>query len=344
MSRVPVPQVLPAAFCERLARLVAAHDLPGVLDALAHERLPSVRVNTLRGDPSDVVDELLREGIALRPVAGLPEAFVLDDRAALRALQASAPARRGALFVQGLSSQLAAPALDPRPGETILDLAAAPGGKTCHLAARMGDHGRLLANDRSRTRVFRLRAVLQEQGVRCAEVTCRPGETFARSHPGGFDRVLLDAPCSAEARLRGTPPDPSAEAPLERRPRGRRAKAARRASGEPLWSLPRIKRLAGQQQRLLMAALDAARPGGVVVYATCTLAPEENEAVLDRVLRAREGEVVLEELPPQGEGARPGVTAFGGREFLPELGRAVRILPGPDRDAFFLARLRRLPA
>lgn len=305
---------LPPRFVERLGHLFPAQ-LPRVLAALAAPRCPSLRVNTLRAQRAEVLQQLAAAGLQLAPVPWFDDAFLVVG-GDLRALQASPAFARGAVFVQGLASMAAALALAPRPGERVLDMAAAPGGKTTLLACLMQGRGRLLANEPSAPRLQRLRAVLAEQGAHFVETSRRVGQSFGRTHPGQFDAVLLDAPCSAEARL------------------------VPGASAHASWSRHRIERLARLQLQLLRAGYDALAPGGRLVYSTCTFAPEENELVLARLLRQRP-EAQLEELDLPLPESLPGLGRWGSRALPPALARARRLLPGPGCEGFFLARVRR---
>ncbi len=278
-----------------------------------------LRVNTLVADVASVTRELT----PLTPTAGpWPEALRIPGEHRTALLQHPLWAR-GAIYLQSLSSQAAALALDPQPGEEIVDLCAAPGSKTSHIAALMRS-GTLVANEVSKGRTFKLRAVLDQLGVSGREgldLRVRTGDGVRfRGHRASFDRILVDAPCSGEGRFHLHDP----------------------ASWQG-WGPRKIKGTASKQKALLHAALDATRDGGVVVYATCTLAPEENEAVLARALRRYEGQVQLEELPVALPTALPALTSWQGKEFPPVLAAlARRIPPGPDWDGFFLARLRRL--
>ena len=152
----------------------------------------------------------------------------------------------------------------------ILDLAAAPGGKTTHLVSRLQDHGLVLANDASAARLAGLRAALQSWGAINTAVTHYNGERFGGWYPGAFDAVLLDAPCSMENL------SPAAG-------RSPRDISDRERAG-----------LARRQLNLLSSAFQAVRPGGQVVYATCTLAPEEDEAVVDGLLHLYPGQAQVE--------------------------------------------------
>jgi 16S rRNA (cytosine1407-C5)-methyltransferase len=207
-------------------------------------------------------------------------------------------------------------ALDPRPGERVLDMCAAPGSKTTHIGALMENTGELVANDLSRARSHRLRAVLDQLGV-SAEVRTGPGEKIGHRNPATFDRVLVDAPCSGEGRMRKEDP---------------------RSFSNWRGTLP--KRLSSRQKSLLHSAIDAVKPGGVIVYSTCTFAPEENELVLTRALERYGDRVELDEVPVTLPDSLETVREFNGRT-IAALPRAIRLAP-PNMDGFFIARLRRI--
>lgn len=308
----------PAGLLAALAPFVSAEELPAALARLAGERAVALRVNTLRGDLASVCAELAAVGLSPEPVPWCPGALLLPP-GCLRAVQATAAYVEGRVHVQGLSSQLVPLALSPLPGQRVLDLCAAPGSKTSQLAAIMGGGAGLQANDASTARLHRLRAVLSHLGVEEVSLSVRPGQSFGRTHPEAFDCVLADVPCSMEGRLRLH--DADAQSPT---PRGR------------------IRRLAGEQRALLSSALSACVPGGTVVYSTCTLAPEENELVLNKLLRRRGESVRLVPLPFEVPGALPGITRHGERDLHPDLKLARRILPDEQREGFFVARLMRV--
>lgn len=300
----------PAPWVDR-ARLVVPAARWGELAAAVTEPRPVwLRAHTPRIDPAAALAQLAPLGATPGP---WPEAIQLPP--ASRAAAVRHPlVEAGSVSLQSLSSQAAARALDPQPGERILDLCAAPGSKTAHLAALQGG-GELVAVDVSRNRVFKLKANLERQGVQVT-VRCADGVAFARRNPASFDRILVDAPCSGDGRFHASDP----------------------GSWER-WSLRHVRGLASRQKALLHAALDAVRPGGVVVYSTCTLSPEENEGVLTRALK-RYPDVRLEPLPELVDGLAP-CTEWGGKAFPEALGPARRLLPGPRWDGFFVARLRR---
>ncbi len=308
---------LPAQFLARLQRLIPSSRWSRTLRTFTTPRPTTFRVNTLAAPVREIREALVAQGFRLEPVAWYPEAFVLRE-GRLRDLQATDLYREGTIYVQSLSSMLPPLVLDPQPGETVLDLTAAPGSKTTQMACLMRGEGRIIANDNNRVRGYKLQANIALQRARNVEVTCRFGEAFGYRHPAQFDRVLLDAPCSAEGRFQAQEP-----------------------ASHRYWSLRKIHEMARKQRRLLAAALTALRPGGVLVYSTCTFAPEENEAILHDALERSAGLVGVEAVTLGLANWMPGLAIWEGRPFHPGVRRAVRILPTDDIEGFFIARLRK---
>lgn len=222
----------------------------------------------------------------------------------------------GDLHGQEEAAILAADLLDAQPGERILDMCAAPGGKSAIIATTMGNQGTLICNDRKAGRLSSLRRTLQRLGVSCAAVTHLDG---ARIPPAedGYDRIMVDAPCTCE----GT---------------------SRKADGHRGGTSPRYRDTVAQiQTSLLRKALQLVKPGGRIVYATCTYAPEENEAVVQAAEVA--GAFRICPLPAiDGLDLAPGVTAWNGRSFRPDMQHCARLWPHRnDTGGFFVAILER---
>ncbi len=286
-----------------------------VVHTFSEPRPTTFRVNTLKTTAIAVREELSAQGFHVEPVPWYRDAFILR-RGRLRELQETARYRDGAIYVQSLSSMLPALVLDPQPGEVVLDLTAAPGSKTTQIACLMQHQGRITANDNNKIRFYKLRANVIQQGVGDIELTLQHGETFGRRHPNAFDRVLVDAPCSAEGRF------------LLSEPKSYR-----------FWRPGKIHEMARKQRRLLRSAIDAVKPGGVVVYATCTFAPEENEGVVHWVL-AQCGEAVEVEPFTLGvSNVTPGLAQWEEASYHPSVRQTQRILPTNEMEGFFIARL-----
>jgi NOL1/NOP2/sun family putative RNA methylase len=239
----------------------------------------------------------------------------------------------GFYYIQGATSMVPAIALDPQPGDRVLDLCAAPGSKTTQVCAAMKNEGLVFANDIFIDRLKILKGHLERLGATCAVITRKAGDSF----PGGltFDRVLVDAPCSGEGTVRGPGRDPLA-------PRGGGGEdvdgeAEATLKTERSADMSRLYRL---QRALLRRAANLCAPGGVVVYSTCTYSPHENEAVIDEVLRARD-DLELEEVPCDAP-SEPGISEWEGKRFKPQVRLCRRFYPHRLNSwGFFVARLRR---
>ena len=306
---------LPPAFVERLAEIGSHAGVEVSWSAFEQERATAFRCNSLKADAGSLRAELESSGFALRPVPGIAGAFAVgrEQRRALTETRANA---EGRLFIQNPSSMIPALVLDPQPGEEVLDLAAAPGGKTSHIAALMGNSGRIAAVESSRPRFFRLRRTLEQLGVENADTYLRDGAGVWRVRPEHFDRVLLDAPCTGEGRFTTDP--------------GSYAR----------WSERKIREMGRRQRRLLYSAVRALKPGGLLVYCTCTFAPEENELIVEWALR-RFGCLRLEAVELALASGSAGITRWRKKELDPGLKRALRIWPDGVMEGFFVARLRK---
>ena len=310
-------RVLPELFLERLRRCVPIHKWDSIANTFAQDKPVSFRVNTLKASLREVRVKLEESGLGVDPVSWCAGAFMLRH-GSLRNLQETGCYKQGEIYVQNLSSMIPPLVLDPQPGEDILDLTAAPGSKTTQLAALMQGEGRVVANDNNRVRFFRLKANVELLGARNVELMLAYGESLGRRYPGRFDRVLVDAPCTAEGRFD------------VHNPRTYR-----------YWKPAKIREMARKQVKLLFAGLKALRPGGVLVYSTCTFAPEENEAVLDRVLGKFDGRLELEPMNLAITNRMPGMKTWGEKRYVEELRKSMRVLPTEKMEGFFIARIRK---
>jgi NOL1/NOP2/sun family putative RNA methylase len=212
-------------------------------------------------------------------------------------------------------SAIPALALDPDPGERVYDPCAAPGSKTTQLAALMEDRGLLVANDNDLGRLSALRANAERCGVTNVAVTRSDARNFSLAPFGGerFDRTVVDVPCSCEGTVRKNP------------------------DALDDWSLDHVEGIAGVQKAILGRAIEVTRAGGTVVYATCTFAPEENEAVVQHALEEYDCDVVDFELALDHA---PGVTAWQDETYDEAVRRAKRVYPHHnDTGGFFCAKL-----
>jgi 16S rRNA (cytosine967-C5)-methyltransferase len=216
----------------------------------------AVRVNELVVTAGEVADELADQGVETRPAEDIPEGLVLTGQFDAHG---SKLFKEGAIIPQSRASMTVARTLDPQPGDRVLDLCAAPGAKTTHIAALLGNDGEVVAVEKHGGRAKALAENCERMGVTC--VTVR--EEDAADVGGEFDRVLLDPPCSDLGTLQSRPD-------------------VRWKKNEDV-----VARLCSEQARLLDATADRVRDGGTLVYSTCTISPEENERQIARFLERR---------------------------------------------------------
>jgi 16S rRNA (cytosine967-C5)-methyltransferase len=264
-------------------------------DNLAPES--AIRANELVTTRDDLAAAI---GLPWHPAPGLPEGLVLEAPWDAHGSQLFAD---GALIPQSRGSMLVARVLDPRPGDRVLDMCAAPGAKTTHLAALMGGDGELIAMDRDPGRA----RALAENAERMHAPSIRVLVGDAHDAPAGpFDRILLDPPCSDLGTLQARPDVRWRKSPEQ------------------------VDQLAGLQRELIDVALERLAPDGVLVYSSCTISPAENERQIDRLLADRP-DVQRDDLTLD----RPEVAH-------PDGGGYLQLLPHRDgADGFFIARLRR---
>jgi 16S rRNA (cytosine967-C5)-methyltransferase len=297
-ERASVAHSVPPWLAELWWRELGAAQARELLRRVNQPAETALRVNTLRTTPQDVLAAL---PVAAHPAPELPEGLVLDGAFDL---PGSELFHRGAIMPQSRGSMLVARLLAPEPGQEVLDLCAAPGAKTTHLAALMENRGQLVAVERHPGRTRALKETCRRLGAECVQVLGQ--DALELSAEPRFHRVLLDPPCSGLGTLQSRP--------------DRRWRASPEA----------ITELAALQSRLLEVAAAATRPGGCLVYSVCTISRREGSGVLDAFL-AGAPDWSAEDL---GD-AHPHWRAADGARYL-------QLLPHRDgTDGFFIARLRR---
>lgn len=298
---------MPEWLVERWLGQYGAAETGALLEAMAGHALPTLRVNRTRLDRAELLRRLEKEGAVARPTRWSPDGATLESGVPVGRLQAL---QRGWCTVQDESSMLVAPVVDPQPGMTVLDLAAAPGGKSTHLAELMRDEGRVLAVDAHPDKMETIEENAARLGLEAVESVCADARHVGRLFAGRADAVLCDLPCSGL----GT---------LARRPDARWRKQPEDIAG-----------LAALQQEILAAAAVALKPGGVLVYSTCTIAPEENEDTVAAFLAAHPDFAAEDLRPYLPEELRPEAAADGSQ---------IQLLPHRHgTDGFFIARMRRV--
>ncbi|MDO8649336.1 MAG: NOL1/NOP2/sun family putative RNA methylase [Candidatus Peregrinibacteria bacterium] len=245
-------------------------DLPALLAASDRPLRKSMRVNTLKSSIPAFLAWAERRKWEVTPVPWCPEAFFIERVDREEALGKDLLHLLGHTYMQEAASMLPVALLDPKPGETVLDMSAAPGSKTTQIAGRMQGKaasakatvagGVIVANDVQEKRLWTLKSSLHRLGVTNVVVTKKVGQWFSKNMTERFDRVLCDAPCTAQGTAR------------------------KDSDALTYCSLENIGKMARLQRELLESAVNAAKVGGTIVYSTCTLTPEENEEVVRSIL------------------------------------------------------------
>ncbi|WP_258084352.1 tRNA (cytosine(49)-C(5))-methyltransferase [Thermococcus thermotolerans] len=292
------------AFYERYSML---EDTDEFWEFIVRPLRQSIRVNTLKA-PLEVVVERLREEFELQQIPWIREGFFINVDNLAKVPEHSL----GLIFGQEASSMIPPVVLDPKPGELVLDMAAAPGSKTGQIAQYMENEGCIIANDPKLSRANVLIANLNRMGVLNTRVTTKDGAYFGRFE-NTFDRILLDAPCSSVGMIR------------------------KKWKFLESWRLRGVIKYMNIQKRLILAAYRALKPGGTLVYSTCTIDPLENEEVVDYLLRKTDARLEQIDLPVK---TSEPVLEWEGREYSEELKKALRIHPNDnDTEAFFIAKI-----
>jgi NOL1/NOP2/sun family putative RNA methylase len=217
----------------------------------------------------------------------------------------------GYIYIQEAASMIPPAVLAPKPGEIVLDMCASPGSKATQLCQYMKNKGILVANDYKWERLQPLGLNMQRMGVSNAVITLSEGRFFSKPM---FDRILVDAPCSGTGTIR---------------------KSLKTVA---IWNPNMIRRLAGQQRQLICAGFESLKPGGTMVYSTCSLEPEENEGVVTHLLE-KYPNAAIEKIKLKIKRSEP-VADFEGRKYDNRIKDCLRIWPQDnDTEGFFVAKI-----
>ena len=242
--------MLPEAFLNRM-KVQLGTEYEAFLASLERPRAVALRFNPLKGDVPALP-------FVQNPVPWEPQGFYYDpdSRPGLHVFHEA-----GVYYLQEASAMAPVTLLDPQPGERVCDLCAAPGGKTTQIAGRMLGEGFLLCNEINPKRAKILSRNIERMGVANALVTNEHPQVLASRFPGFFDRVLIDAPCSGEGMFR------------------------KEEAAVTDWSQETVEMCARRQAEILHSGAELVRPGGRLVYSTCTFAPEEDECAVEQFLK-----------------------------------------------------------
>ncbi len=299
---------LPGAFRERMAALMDPDTYQTLMDSYSQPRFKGIRTNTLKCSNDEMCAKIPFEA---EKVPWCPTGYYIDPEVR----PGKNPAYYvGLYYVQEPTAMIPAEALSPEPGDWVLDLCAAPGGKTTQLACKLMGKGLLVANELVKNRAAVLASNMERMGIANSLILNEFPERLDAGFHEAFDKILVDAPCSGEGMFRKEPA----------------------ALSE--WSVERVCQCAARQKKILETVDGLLKPGGVLVYSTCTFAPEENEQVVEALLAT--GRYTTEPI------ILPGLSGHGHPQWTDSgderIGDTLRVMPGRVKgEGHFVARLRK---
>lgn len=312
VSITQIKNKLPEEFMDNLYEMFSPGTVDNILRGIAEKRFTTLRVNNLKYNIQDLMKYFKDINIKFDRVLWYKDALVIKN-ANEKDLQKLEIYKEGKIYLQSLPSMIPPLVLAPEEGDRVLDLTAAPGGKTTEMASIMNGKGYILANELDKLRCERLKYNVEMQGADIVEVVNGRGEKIGENYKEQFDKVLLDAPCSGEGRF-----------------------TIYNVQSYKQWSMKTVNELVKTQKKLFKSAYESLKPGGTLVYSTCTLNKLENEQIIDWALNnfnIKQERIDLD--------IKQAVPAFS-NGFDKNVEKAIRILPSKDMEGFFVAKFTKI--
>ena len=299
---------LPEKFMENMYKMFSPGTVDKIVAGMISDRYTTLRVNTIKYNIQDLMRYFKENNIKFERVLWYDDALIIKN-VREKDIQKLDIYEKGYIYIQSLPSMVPAIVLNPKEGEKVLDLTAAPGSKTTQMAATMNNKGQIIANELDKIRCERLKYNVNIQGASIVEVLNGRGELLGKEYENYFDKVLLDAPCSGEGRF-----------------------DAKSVVTYKNWSEKTVRDLTKLQKKLFKSAYTSLKQDGVMVYSTCTLNKDENEMVLEWAL-----ENLNVKLLDINIEIKDKIPAFSDRKNS-SINKAIRILPSKTMEGFFVAK------
>ena len=311
LSILDLKRKLPSDFVDELYEQYTPITVDKILTGMLGERNTTLRINTIKYNIQELMKYLREKNIKFERVSWYNDALIIKN-ANEKEIQKLDIYEKGYIYLQSLSSMVPPLVLNPKPGEKVLDLTAAPGSKTTQMAVMMKNDGYILANELDKIRCERLQYNIEKQGANIVEVINNRGEKVGEEYQEKFDKVLLDAPCSGEGRFLGN-----------------------NVGTYRNWSKRTVRELAKLQKKLFKSAYTALKPNGMMVYSTCTLNKDENENVLQWAIENFNVKLldINIDFKEKMQGFNDGLDG--------SINKAIRILPSKNMEGFFVAKLKK---
>lgn len=313
LSVLEVKRKLPKDFIDKLYEIYSPLVCDKILSGLNGERYTSIRVNTIKTNVLEVMKKLKEKNIKFERVMWYKDGLILKN-VNEKQINSLNIYEEGLIYLQSLSSMIPPLALEPKEGEKILDLTAAPGSKTTELAALMNNKGYILANELDKIRYERLKYNIEKQGAKIIKVNNGRGEKLGEIYKETFDKILLDAPCSGEGTF------------LANMPRTYIS-----------WSLKTVNDLAKLQKKLFKSAYEALKPNGTMIYSTCTLNIEEDEKIVDWAIKNLNLKIIDINLNIDEKNKLP----INIKDLDESISKTIKIMPSKNMEGFYIAKLQK---
>lgn len=311
ISLAQIKSKLPLDFIENLYKTYNTRIADKILLGMGERRFTTLRVNTLKSNVEEVKECLEKQNIEFEIVLWYKDAIIIKN-AQESDLQKMDLYKDGKIYLQSLSSMIPPLVLNPKEGEKVLDLTAAPGSKTTQMVALMKNEGYILANELDKLRCERLKYNINMQGAKITETINENGIIVGDKYPEYFDKVLLDTPCSGEGRF-----------------------IVNDVKTYKNWSTKQVEELIKIQKDLFTSAVKALKTNGEMVYSTCTLNLKENEEIVNWAIK--EYPLELEQIKIDIKNTIKGVT----KGLDSSLAKSIKMIPTKNQEGFYIAKLRK---
>lgn len=310
---------LPKEFTQKLPKFLSENEIKTLIKGYStKKRNPSFRINWLKWKRDAVIQEFIDNGIRIKEIVYLKEAFEVlnawEDR--IEKLECY---KSWKIYLQSPASQIPALILNPKEWEKILDLTAAPWGKTTQMADLMNNKWNIIANEINQKRAERLQKNIKKQGVRNVTYTSFDATKISKEFKEEtFDKILIDAPCSWEGRFN-----------------------LNKGESYSHWSENFVKKLYNVQKYMIKESVPLLKNGGEIVYSTCTLSPEENEAIVHLVLSNFKN-LEISEIEMKIPDSIDWNYKYGEKVFRKDVLKAKKLIPSEKNEWFFVAKFKKV--
>lgn len=306
---------VPNEFLLKMKKLLPEKEVEELIKIIDTPLRKSIRVNSLKANPKEIKESLEKQGFVLTDMPWYKYGFFAEGDET-HALGNTFEHYLGKIYIQEAASMLPVIALEPKPEDFVLDMAASPGSKTTQISMHMKNRGLIVANEPSRKRLSPLQSNLDKSSTINSVITRNDGRRFA-NHKDIFDKVLLDAPCSSEGTFQ-------------------KDKKARF-----IWSQKKVIANSILQKQLIDSAIACTKPGGTIVYSTCTMSPEEDEEIIEYAINKYDN-LKIEPLTYKNLKTSKGITKYNDKTYSGEMKKVIRIWPHKTNiEGFFVAKLKK---